>query len=381
MDNEKIISAINKTGFPLENKMSSILKEHGWRLINNRYYIDDAREIEREIDILAYKSYVDWDNKAAYYTTLIISCKRSESSSWIFMTIDKPEKDPNFNYFVTINKTNDKRIEFMLKLEQKAIEEEFERNKNLSSVFSVERKVFGFQQINNNSYKPEDDKRIYDSIITTIKALEYEREIRPTKSNIEGIDTVFYNFNLLSIFDSTLFEGYFNSTNNITVNEGDKVVYINRHIVNKKECFYKIIFVNSETFDSFLYNYDLLNDANYDIYGSLIERYYDNIFLNKKKIDLFWSDFSSSIRQTFNYTVQTKYGYNFVQSAEHFEYNYKDECLFIYCVEYWDLYNIIDDIIKKLNADKTLIETIKDELKKYYRYEGRFLFAENELPF
>ncbi len=52
---KRILNGINKTGFPFEFKISKILENNNWNVINNRYYIDTNSNIEREIDIVAYK--------------------------------------------------------------------------------------------------------------------------------------------------------------------------------------------------------------------------------------------------------------------------------------------------------------------------------------
>jgi len=71
---------IEKTGFVLENRIAQVLKAAKWTVISNRYYIDDTEESIREIDLVAYQT-----SKVQHfdvYTTLIISCKKSESNLW-----------------------------------------------------------------------------------------------------------------------------------------------------------------------------------------------------------------------------------------------------------------------------------------------------------
>jgi len=52
----QIIDAINKTGYVLEYEVSQVLEKHSWSIINNRYYIDETNNLQKEIDILAYKT-------------------------------------------------------------------------------------------------------------------------------------------------------------------------------------------------------------------------------------------------------------------------------------------------------------------------------------
>ena len=79
MDEEtkkNIEHAIKESGFPFENYASTVLREHGWTIIPNRFYLDDVKGIEREVDILAYKSLLDEEENICFYTSLIISCKK-----------------------------------------------------------------------------------------------------------------------------------------------------------------------------------------------------------------------------------------------------------------------------------------------------------------
>ena len=46
---------IRKTGFVLESRITRILQKASWSVISNKYYVDDASETVREIDLVAYK--------------------------------------------------------------------------------------------------------------------------------------------------------------------------------------------------------------------------------------------------------------------------------------------------------------------------------------
>lgn len=379
MDYEKIVDAISYTGFPLEFQISSILKKHGWQTINNRYYIDDVKLIEREIDILAYKCKVDRNNKIAFYTSLIISCKKSSTGLWAFLTTEKPTYDPNFKFFVLANKTSDKRLEKMLELKAEDIERSFCSNESLDSIFKINRKIFGFQQLNKDSYKCEDDKKIYDSIITSIKALEYESNIKQNKKNIiSEVDTTFYNFNLISIFDGEMAEVYFEEEN-VKSDLVDNIMYINRHIINKKEKFYKVHFINSSKFEDYLNVYDKLHQVNYRTFNNLIEDFYSDIFKCEEKVEIYWKEFSRDINWIFNYTLHFKLNYESEKEAKKFNFEYENDILKIYYDGYWD----IDDPEKDnlINKEQELIATTKKKLLKYFRYSGDFRFEEEPLPF
>ena len=86
-------------GLSLEYEISTILKNHGWSTINNRYYVDDRSNVVREIDIVAYKS--KSFGETLFYTALLISCKKSEHNNWAFLTKDYDFKDPNIKFYPT----------------------------------------------------------------------------------------------------------------------------------------------------------------------------------------------------------------------------------------------------------------------------------------
>lgn len=80
------------------------------------------------------------------------------------------------------------------------LQQQMKKNKSLERIFSIKRRVFAFQQMDEATHKPKNDKDIYNSIITTIKALEYERNLLLKNSE----KNAFYHFFLLSVFEVIL---------------------------------------------------------------------------------------------------------------------------------------------------------------------------------
>lgn len=76
-DVEKLEYTINRTGFPMEYEVQKILEKHGWSVVSNKFYVDDIKKIEREIDLVATKRVMQ--DKVLCEVNLIISCKKSES--------------------------------------------------------------------------------------------------------------------------------------------------------------------------------------------------------------------------------------------------------------------------------------------------------------
>ena len=376
IDTQKLITAIENTGYDLEHYVYEILKSKGWQVISNRYYIDDAKNVEREIDLLAYKTCVD-DNQIIYYTVLLISCKKAKESLWAFLTRRKPENDPNTEYFFVDNYTTDKRLSFMLNTNQEEIKSEICAFPSIGSLFKIEHVPFAFQQINANSYKTEDDKRIYDSIITTIKALEYEKENRG-RPKIESVKSYFYNFNLLSIFDGKMYDVYFSDADK-NVTEIPEIKYLNRHIIGKKESFYKVHFITKDELDAQLDIYGELHNWNKNKYPMLVNGYYENIFTSRKKVDIYWGDFCKAINWRFNYSLTYELGYKTDDRTDEFSFDYENGILKIHFNGY---YNVdTPDFLDRVNKHSPLMNEVKKELIKIFRYDGEFMFDDDCLPF
>lgn len=111
---EFIKEEIEKSGFPLEIEMASILEKDGWEVLPSSYYLDKDEKKWREIDIKAYKS-IDQssDSKSIepYHLSLalIIECKMSKKYAWVFFPWLRNKKEMElttvkFLDFITIIK-------------------------------------------------------------------------------------------------------------------------------------------------------------------------------------------------------------------------------------------------------------------------------------
>lgn len=81
---KRLRDEINKTGKPLEIRISSLLDSKWHDIVNQDTYYDKTRVL-REIDICASISPIDIDN-LELEANLIIECKKSEAFSWVFFT-------------------------------------------------------------------------------------------------------------------------------------------------------------------------------------------------------------------------------------------------------------------------------------------------------
>jgi len=369
---------IKKTGFVLEYEVSKILEDHGWNVITNRYYIDPIKNIDREIDILAYKA-TDF-NGIKYYTSLIISCKKSKKNVWSFLTKDLESDDPNINHYPISYWTNSKIIDFMLKEKkiENIVENKFLNKDYLHNIYGLNKEIFAFQQMNSTSCKPKNDSNIYNSITTTIKALEYERNSLSERRK----DKAFYNFNLLSIFKGDFIELYFND-GDIISQKIDSIKYLNRHIVSEKEAFYRVHFVKYDNLEDKLENFNKLFNWNSRYYAGLISDYYNKVFIVEDYAELFWEQFERSLINFLDLEIRLEYEEFENYSVKSLDYKYEEKKKnLILTISFNNSkgYKNDKELIKKLNNNEDVNERVSHELKKWYKYEEKFVF-DDEIPF
>ncbi|MCR6108690.1 hypothetical protein HXA34_20550 [Salipaludibacillus agaradhaerens] len=375
MDKSKVIENIHTTGFVLEYKVSQLLEKNGWNVINNRYYLDDIQLKNREIDIVAYKT-----NKVegiTYYTSLIISCKKSAEDMWSFLTKGVNQRDPNINICPIWNWTNDSILQFML---DEGIEDRVweltSDNDDLDFVYGINDQVFAYQQLNKNkNYSTNNDKQIYGSIESTIKALEYEKGTLDKRRDNKAL----YNFNLLSIFDGDMVKIHFDDGEE-TVEEIDEIKYLNRLIFNGNEGFYRVHFLKFDKMEEYIKHFNKLTDWNVKFYADLIEKYYETFteYEDNKGVELLLNQFERNVR----WCLSSSSDYHIDKIT--LKYDSKEQVMEVgvNCSEGSRAVN--REIVEEFNGNGDVIEQVKAELKELYRYEGEVRFEDYDflkLPF
>jgi len=379
--NRRIIQSIEKTGFDFEYYVQSKLKDHGWHVIPNRYYIDDVKGIEREIDVIAYKSFTR--QNTIFYTAMIISCKKRHNSAWMFLTTPLGE-DVNYDLYPVSIVTSDDRLDLLLQKEESLIMKRLKDNKCFSEIYNTDKRVFAYFQVNNENWKPEDSPCIYESIISCIKAAEYE-SIAHKKYIVhkEGKNyKTLYCFFLLSILDGSMYEVKYNDNGSQTISEIKEIKYHNRHIINKNERFYRVHFITKDLFDDQLNEYDKLASQCTEVFNSLIDEFYINIWDHQHRKQLFYKDFRNDLfwvlyRDFFDYCD----AYNLSSNREDFQPSlFYDKTRNMLTIELFTDENF-REFVDGLNGNETIKAKIKEKLLKHYRYDGLFEITLSELPF
>lgn len=164
MAHEHLAAQIEKTGFVLENRIAQQLKAAKWTVISNRYYVDDAEESIREIDLVAYQA--TRVQHFDVYTTLLISCKKSETNTWALLARDIDLKDPNSDWQPLHAWSNDKALAYQLGGQGFAKRyHDGVAQLGVATAFQTPAvEVLAFQEMNKTSGTPQNDKNIFAAI-------------------------------------------------------------------------------------------------------------------------------------------------------------------------------------------------------------------------
>ncbi len=359
---------IEKTGYILEYEVSEILSNHKWNVINNRYYVDDVTENVREIDIVAYKATPIKD--IYYYTALLISCKKSVENDWVFLSKKADKLDPNLDYLPISNWTNERYIGYMLKNSdwKNRINDNLEHYEYLSNIYKTEKKVFAFQEMKKSTGAPQNDKKIFESISTLIKALAFELKSLSERKQSK----CFYNFNLISIAQTDLIDMHFYQSN-IDGDEVKNINYINRFIVGGKDEFFKVNFVKYDYFENILCDYDDLFKWNKKFYSGLRDEFFNDIVSDYNKIQYQYSICEKQLLNIINAGISKIYIDDSIKGIKDINFGYYDEELILYL-------EVPDIITSELNINEFVKSHVSRILDIYFNYKGKFIFGE-VLPF
>ena len=370
---EKFNAGILKTGFVLENRIANILKKQGWSVISNKYYEDDFEDKVREIDLIAYKA--DKAQDFDVYTCLIVSCKKSETNTWALLCRDLNLKDPNLDIRPLHSWSNLASIQFQLSNPNKAHEYYADISKlgAKDALADPKFEIFAFQEMNSGNGSPQNQKAIYDSIISLIKAQAYEMAALPERKKAPSV----YQFNLISVVDADIVRLKFDG-DKITSEATTSEQHVSRYILKRRQSFSKIRFINASVFGKILVDYDNLHKANLDWYSKTCDNFYYGIEKDGNRIKLYLDDFKKEIQRKVTHRVYKLLQKFIILESVSLTWIEEKYSLMIYLNIKEDDYS--ENIATELNGDKETEDHVAIALKKIYRYSGSFYF-ETDIPF
>jgi len=368
---QKYIDGIKSTGFVLEFKISEILRKSNWNIINSRYYIDDFEGSVREIDIVAYKTTLVEDFRI--FTTLIISCKKDEKNLWAFLSKNSDRNDVNIERKPIHTWTNHKVLNYTTS--QNNFKDDyyqyiFTKINGIDDWTQSEFHTFAFQIMDKLRGSAQNDKPIFDSITSLVKAQAYEIQSLDGGRKSDNKKYI-YQFNLISVIESDLIRLHFED-DNITPIQIEQENHIFRYIVHKKQIFARVHFVKSSSFEELLKQYNLLHQANCIYFKEKHKGFYENLLTDDARINVFKKD---SERDILKILKIHEYRHSFLKNLVDISLitnTYK-----VQGVTKLEIYSptFSDEEIIDLAKDEKLNDSIKPILIKYYRYMSDFTFT------
>ena len=182
---EKIIKDLLQTGFPLEVSISNTLRTLEWTVTNSPLYVDPEDKTTRELDIYALKIYSETPSASVFkndpflFSHLIIQCKKS-AKPWVFF--DNAGEEPYWVGFYSIKCDNTDIIPRLCS-DTDVVRLTDHRYKKIKRHRS-------FHIFDNAGKKQSGNKDIYESLITSCKALEYYKNMYAAGSVIHVLTPV-----------------------------------------------------------------------------------------------------------------------------------------------------------------------------------------------
>jgi hypothetical protein len=367
MDSEKYAKEILKTGFVLESKVADALRIAGWTVISNKYYEDDFEGSVREIDLLAYKA--TKVQHISVYTTLLISCKKSDTNIWALIARNINLKDPNSDWWPLHAWSNDKAITFELSKPTiaKTYHEEIIKLGVKEALSIPECEVFAFQEMNRLSGAPQNDKNIFNSLTSLMKAQAYELGALSQRKKLPSI----YQFNLISVIDSDLIRLKVDGEN-ISPSTVESEHYISRYIIKKNETFSRIRFVKASCFEEKLKDYGRLHEANCLWFDRTCNSFYEGILKDSKRTKVLIEEFRAKMGWLI-FSVKHFFGKQIEAANISLDWKDGEDIVLVTLLEESAV------IIENLNNNSKLKVAVFNALADVYRYSGEFRFAIGEL--
>ena len=367
-DLQQFVDSINKTGFVLENRVVSILRKHGWAVLNNRHYVDDTSAVVREIDIIAYKT-----AKLEFitvYTSLVLSCKKSEGNSWALLSRDLPAADVNRNRQPLHAWSNDVPISYMLAADEFA--PNFYSTTCVAGTGPLFRpkdyELFAFQEMAESSGAVRNDKAIYQAVTSLMKAQAYEVQSLPRRKKTPSV----YQFNLVSVLDGQMVRLHFDELA-VTANRTHDEIHCAQYIVNGATTDANVRFMTAQSFEDNLVEYDALHVSNLALFKSSRESFYFRIELDGKRLAVFLNEFRTDVCWAIDTCLRKMKRPPTKLEEICLEWQTQKQLLQV------SLFADVDSITA-LNSDEFAKRVVASSLKKRYKFAGRFEFSD-DIPF
>jgi hypothetical protein len=368
MDLDKLKQNLATTGFVLEHSVATLLRRHSWSVISNKYYVDDVQEAVREIDLVAYKA--ARLKEFVCYTTLIISCKKSDENVWALLARPINRSDPNVDWYPQQTWTNVPALGHVLKTGWPSDYLEHCKGAGVfESLMSPARHIFAFQEIAKTSLKPQNDARIFASVTSLMKAQGHEIAALAKRKEQKAI----YVFHLLSVADTELVRLDFQDDGAIDAASVTDELYVGSYIINKQDTVSRIHFVTAKRLPSVLPHYDTLHDCNARYFEQAYADFYSDPLTDDKRAGVFDELFQANAGVWLNEILRDAK----ISEANHSFYVRRQsgtQAAVVYC-------NADRKAVAYLATNDYSKYLVTRNLKALYKFGGYWTFESDSMPF
>lgn len=210
---ENILEDIEKTGFPLELRVSKFLQDNGYYVANNVYYVDQDEKKGREVDMRAFKNFILTQGDREFYVRhcFLIECKRRyKDKPWIIFSSPLTVYDQVQFRIHSRGVNEDENWKDQTNLGRLSMIHPFVRFKNRGRSY--------YEPFKTDSERESKGTQIYKSLTTSVKATIAARN----NSWSAGKGSVCFYYPVV-IFDGTLYEAFL-SNNKIEILEVEAVM-------------------------------------------------------------------------------------------------------------------------------------------------------------
>ena len=361
---DKVPAALAKTGFLLEHQVAETFRKGGWYVISNRYYADDVDGRARELDLMAYR--VEKRDDVRVVTCFLISCKKDEQHAWAFMSRPKPATDPNFDWSPVPHWTDIEPLASHLQDDNWRSNYVAQNAEVKRNFFNAKRDVFATQLISLDGNSPHNDKPIFDSVVSLLKALDHERSA--VKDRQKGKKRV-YLFALASVVDAPMVDVQYSGTTG-KASAIDRLTHLARFMVNRRETHALIHFIDSGEVTKFVKSATKLSTHSADFMEQAVHNSYEAIKSSKNVQKYFSEKLTTLLKWDMNYALRTQ---GFRQSVEAISIGFGQDQLILQV-------DVDDTLAEHLNSDPQVRKETARVLRRHARYTGEFTISP-DIPF
>jgi hypothetical protein len=371
MSSNKYAQEIVKTGFELEFRVSEVFRKLGWTVIANKYYVDDHQGTVREVDLVAYRTTKLQDFRVA--TIVVVSCKKNERDAWVLLAKDVDRRDPNMEWQPLHTWSNQRVLKHMLeKSDWRSEYAAFVAQRPCADLHQIpNRHIFSFQEMSKTTGKPNNDRNIFESVTSLMKAQAYELTALPQRNRPPSI----YHFNLLSVVETDLVRLDFSADGDLDETIVEEETYVARYIIARQQTFARIHIVQFGALLKALNRYNALHEANVAFFEGLNRKYYQEAIRFEDRRAVFWEDFIKRLSAMIRWRY--KFGDELRELAANATMSWSDDDQ-----EVRIHINALEEQIDLLNGHAELRLRLSELLKAHYRYEGKSRFdVSDDIPF